>query len=127
MNGHSVLQNLFNETLYEIPPRVLVVLSKPWENLSPDDITLLTKILSSIKIKLDSVQVVTRPSFTIDDVDAYAPTLILAFGATINTHTKLYEALTLQGTPVVLANELHELDDPQKKALWLALRQIFGI
>jgi len=123
----QVVQNLFSEDLYAIPPRVLVVLAKPWENLSADDITLLTKILSSVKIKLDSIQVVTRPSFTMTDVEAYTPSLILAFGASINTHSTLYEPITVQGTPLVLANELHQLDDPQKKALWLALRQIFGI
>lgn len=128
MNGQtSALENLYQEELYQIPSRVLVVLSKNWEELSTDEIGVLTKILAAVKLRLDAVQVVTRKEFTPDDFATFSPVKILAFGALPNPRANAYEALSIGGTSMVVADALHILDDAKKKALWLALRQMFGI
>ena len=128
MNGQAaVFGNLYPEELYQIPSRVLIVLSKNWEDLSADEISVLTKILAAVKLRLDSVQIVSRTEFTIEDFQTFSPSKILAFGATLKTPANPYESLSIQGTALVMADALHLLDDAKKKALWLALRQMFGI
>jgi hypothetical protein len=128
MSGQTTaLENLYQEELYQIPSRVLVVLSKNWEDLSTDEIGVLTKILAAVKLRLDAVQIVTRQEFTMGDFSTFAPVKILAFGAPLKPQANLYEAISFGGTALVVADALHVLDDAKKKALWLALRQMFGI
>src|SRR6187402_1568056 len=115
MNGQaSALENLYQEELYRIPSRVLVVLSKNWEELSVDEIGVLTKILAAVKLRLDAVQIVTSKAFTMDDFSTSSPVKVLAFGAPLQPPANPYEALSIGGTSVVVADALHILDDAKK-------------
>ncbi|MBT1687312.1 hypothetical protein [Dawidia soli] len=118
---------LYPEDLYSLPPRVLVILSDPWENLSEADQTTLTKMITALRLNIAAVQIITRAAFTAADLAAYAPTKVIALGATLQGSSRLYESFTHDGLPVVVADALPRLDDLKKKNLWLALRQMFGV
>ena len=118
---------LFQEELYRIPPRVLIVIAEEWDALSENDLTVLTKLLGALKLSLASVQVITRPSFAMRDIAAFNPARVLVFGAQLQQAPPLYENASVDNTPVIVSESLAQLDDPKKKKLWLALRQMFGI
>jgi hypothetical protein len=119
------LESLYQEELYKIKPKVLVVIPRPWASLSQDEITLLGKILNAVKLSLSSVQIITRPEFAVTDVEIFQPSHIIAFGSLLKDSAKMYEGHTVSGIPVVVAHELSALDDTRKKNLWTSLKQLF--
>ena len=96
MTQSHPLRNLYSEELYNLPTKVLVVVSKPWSEIQEDEKTLLGKILGSVKRSLSSVQIINRVEFGFDDFNAYAPVCIIAFGATLKNSTKMYEKIAVE-------------------------------
>lgn len=123
----SILESLYQEEVYRIPSRVLIILSGPWEDLREEDRTVLTKMLAAVKLSLASVQIIAKKEFAISELGSFAPSKILAFGARLQQASPLYEKLVVDGVPVILAEDLRSLDDAKKKSLWGALRVMFGI
>jgi hypothetical protein len=123
----SVLENLYTEDLYQVPSKVVVVVPKPWSEITEDERAVLSKMLVAVKLSMAHVQVVSQDHFSLEDFNAFPPQKVLAFGSTFNGSSKLYEHLTVKGTSVILADALGQLDDTKKKSLWQALRQMFGI
>ena len=125
MTQTNGLENLYSEELYNIPPKVLIVISKPWCEIQEAEKTLLRKILGSVKLSLSSVQIINRVEFGLDDFNAYGPVSIIAFGATLKNSTKMYEKIMVERAAIVVADELHQLDDIRKRNLWLILKEVF--
>ncbi|WP_276374030.1 hypothetical protein [Chryseolinea sp. H1M3-3] len=119
------LENLYQEELYKIHPKVMVVVPRPWKDLSPDEISLLRKIFNAVKLSLDAVQIVNAKQFSVDDFKTFQPLCIIAFGSTLKDSSRMYENVLVGGIPVVMAHELRALDDATKKSLWTILRQVF--
>jgi len=119
------LENLYAEELYNLPPKVLIVISKPWSQIQEDEKTLLGKILSAVKLSLSSVQIINRAEFVVADFGAFRPNCIVAFGAILKNSTKMYEKVTDEQTAIVVADELRHLDDIRKRNLWLTLKEVF--
>ena len=125
MTQTSLLQNLYQEEIYKIAPKLLIIIDKQWSEVSIDEIILLEKILKALKLTLASVQILTRSKFLPNDFQAFTPDYILAFGSKLKDSERMYEAIQTAGTTVVLADALHLLDDAKKRNLWLTLRQVF--
>ena len=125
MTQTHLLENLYSEELYKIQGKVLVVMSKPWSKVQDDERILLGKILGAVKLSLSSVQIVDRSEFAVADFRAYRPSCIIAFGAALKNSSKMYEKVTHEGTSIVVADELGQLDDLRKRNLWLTLKQVF--
>jgi hypothetical protein len=123
----SPLENLYTEELYKTPFRVIVVISRPWAEVSEEDRAVLSKMLVAVKLSLASVQIINMKEFGLNDLGAFSPSKVLAFGASIRSDAKMYEHFTLDGVSVIMAESLEKLDDAKKKSLWLALKQMFGI
>ena len=119
------LENLYSEELYNLPPKVLIVISKPWSEIQEEEKTLLGKILAFVKLSISSVQVINRAEFAFADFSAHGPACIIAFGATLKNSTKMYEKITAQQTAIVVADELRQLDEVRKRKLWLTLKEVF--
>ena len=119
------LENLYAEELYNLPPKVLIVIPKPWSQIQEDEKTLLGKILSAVKLSLSSVQIINRAEFVAADFGAFRPNCIVAFGAILKNSTKMYEKVTNDQTAIVVADELRHLDDIRKRNLWLTLKEVF--
>ena len=125
MTQTNALENLYSEELYHIPPKILIVISKPWSEIQEDEKTLLGKILNSVKLSLSSVQIVNRAEFGFEDFTTYRPAYIIAFGATLKNSTKMYEKITAERAAIVVADELRQLDELRKRNLWLTLKEVF--
>lgn len=123
----SPLKNLYTEELYKTPSRVIVVISRPWAEVSEEDRIVLSKMLVAVKLSLASIQIITMKEFGLNDLYAFSPSKVLAFGSSIRSDAKMYEHFTLDGVSVIVAESLEKLDDAKKKSLWLALKQMFGV
>lgn len=118
------LTHLFNEELYTIPPIVTIIINKPWESISEEHRTLLSKIMGAVKVGLASTRIIQRQSISMDELHAIGTQKILLFGtqAPINP----YEHVQAQGFSIIRADELEGLDDAKKKSLWLSLKTMFA-
>lgn len=121
----TFLESLYQEEIYKINGKVMVILPKPWESISDEEKILLSKILWAVKLTLASVQIITRQAFVLEDFKAYSPVCIIAFGASLKNVTTMYEHISMNNISIVLADELHRLDDQKKRNLWLTLKQLF--
>lgn len=127
MSEASVLENLYTEELYQVPSKVIVVIPKPWKEITEDERLVLSRMLVAVKLSMAAVHIVVKPQFSLEDFAAFPPKKVLAFGASFNSSSKLCELLTMNGTSLILADALGQLDDAKKKSLWQALRQMFGV
>jgi hypothetical protein len=127
MAEQSVFENLYQEELYVIPPRTLIIVDRPWEVLGDNEQNLLIKILGSVKLSLSSVQIVHRPEAEADELAVFNPSRIISFGVKIRPVQKSYEYVPVDGYHILVADSLAALDDARKKSLWVALRQMFGM
>jgi len=124
----SSLQTVtYQEELYKIHPKVLVVIPRSWAEISEEEKALLNKILGSVKQSLARVDIVTLKTFSPEELSAYGASRIISFGSTLKASAKLYEHLTIDQSQVIVAEDFPLLDDAKKKSLWLALKQMFGI
>ena len=123
----SALTHLFQEELYRFSTPVIVVLTRPWDAYTTDDQLLLKKILTSVKVDINAVQMVVRPSLDIRSLSIHAPARVLIFGAEPNESLEMYQPVPAQGFIVIRADDLGALDEQKKKTLWVGLRQMFGV
>lgn len=127
MADASVFENLYQEELYVVPQRTLVLIDKPWDQLTESEHTLLVKILGSVRLSTAAVQIIHRQNSSITDLLTLHPLRVISFGVAISPVQTPYEFVPLDGVPVIVSESLSALDDAKKKSLWLALRQMFGI
>lgn len=123
----SVFESLYQEDIYLTRPRTLILIDKPWNDVSDDERTLLAKILGSVKLSLAAVQILHRESATLNDLSALSPERVISFGTRLSPVNKQYEYVPIDGFHVIASDSLSSLDDARKKSLWLALRQMFGL
>lgn len=125
--NHSTLSQLFQEDLYHYTTPVIVVLSKLWDSYNPEEQVLLQKILTSVKIDVNAIQMISQPSLTLNSLLPFSPARVLIFGSETDEEIALYQLTPAQGFMVIRADDLTQLDDGKKKNLWIALRQMFGV
>lgn len=117
---------LFQEELYDAPQNTLIVLSKQWKAYDDDQRSLLSKILGSVKLNLSSVQIIFQQGISIDSLTDYHVAKVLVFGPS-RDGIKTYEHVRAQGFSVIVADDLSQLDEPKKKSLWRALKDMYGV
>jgi hypothetical protein len=127
VSQNNPLESLYQEELYVLPSPLLIILSKPWADLSADELTTLTRMIHAVKLNLGSVQVIVRKDFTIESLSSYAPKRILAFGAALQSNASVYENLSINNVSIIISEPLDQLDDAKKKSLWTALKSMFGL
>jgi len=126
MNTIRPFENTFAEDLYNLPPKVLVIISIPWSKVSDEDRELLSKILGAVKLSLAGVQIMVMEKFTMSDVSIFSPRFIIAFGLSLEPASENYEVFGKDGIMMLQSENLDQLDDPRKKKLWKALKQMFN-
>jgi hypothetical protein len=125
MSESSPLESLYTEELYSIEGKMLIVISRSWDEITDDEKVLLSKILGAVKLTVASVQIVVKREFSVEDFDLFSPRCIIAFGATLKGSSKKYELIPTDTASVIIADELRQLNDVTKRNLWLALKQVF--
>ena len=120
-------ETLFQEEIYSIPSPLVIVIVKPWNELTEDEQATLTRMLTALKLSLAAVRIIHRREFSVEELSTLAPTRILAFGAMLKPAIPFYEYHNLGGISLIISESLNELDDPKKKILWTALRSMFRL
>ncbi len=123
----SELETIFQEDIYSISTPLLIILAKPWEELSEAELDTLSKMLKAIKLNLACAQIIIKKEFDMNDLAVFAPTRVLAFGASLTKPFKHYENINLDGVSIIISESLDQLDDQKKKSLWTALRAMFSL
>ena len=123
----SALAHLFQEELYRFSTPVIVVVTKPWDAYTADEQLLLKRILTSVKVDINAVQMVVRPSLDIRSLGIHGPARVLIFGSEPGESLEMYQPVAAQGFIVIRADDLGALDEQKKKTLWVGLRQMFGV
>jgi hypothetical protein len=122
----SALPFLFQEELYLVPEKTLVILARNWEDYTAEHKLLLSKILSSVRLSASSVQVIVQSTLSLDLIASYKPSKVLVFGSA-TTGINLYEPCQIEGFALIKADDLLHLDDSKKKNLWTGLKNMFGV
>jgi hypothetical protein len=125
------IEHLYQEELYNIRSKILVIIPVPWDRMSESEQFLLSKILTSIKQTLASVQILSIEDAQADDLLIYRPSAIIAFGSILKVPGQVIQPYTPfkhRESVILQADNLSELEDAtRKKNLWNALRGIFQV
>jgi hypothetical protein len=116
---------LYQEDIYQITNTIVVLIDKPWREFRDEDKALLTKILGSVKIPIDQVQLINSTKTDLRSLSVYDPVKIVSFGVPLEDVSELYKCHTIGKTSLILSDGLTSLDDARKKSLWAALKQMF--
>jgi hypothetical protein len=127
MMDATLVKHTFGESLYRLPSRVLVVIPGNWETVTDAEQQLLVRILGSVKLSLAAVQIVSAPTFSVEDASIYQAKTILSFGVPLTGISRPYEAVFIGEVSVIEADAMNSLDDVKKKNLWAALKQVFKL
>jgi hypothetical protein len=116
---------LYQEDIYLINDSILILIDKPWQEISEEEKILLSKILGSVKLSLDKVQIVHAADATLDSLKVYQPSKIISFGIHLSHSHELYTHYVAKNISIIQSDALQNLDDTLKKSLWGALKQAF--
>lgn len=122
----SAGQFIYTETLYRLPKRVIVLLPGAWTSLAEEELTLLKKILTAVRLSLDSVQILVRTEVNLDSLNTYNPSVVISFGTQLQPSVTPYQSNDKDGVRIIQSDALNQLDDVKKKNLWNALKQAFA-
>jgi hypothetical protein len=118
----TMIADLYQEEIYQIKDRVLIVLAVSWDSLSQDDKVLLSKILGAIRLSLDGVQIISQQSLDFQYISNLAPKWVIQFSNEATDDIPYYVATTIEGVSLIKSHTLGDLDDARKKSLWMALK-----
>lgn len=128
MTNLNPIEQLYQEELYNLAPKVLIIIPVGWGSLPEPDKVLLEKILTFTKRSLSSVQVLSFPEADTENLRIYRPSRIVAFGSNIKAAGKSippYQPYAHDQVVVLQSDALGELDEPKKKVLRDVLKEIF--
>ncbi|MEO5980468.1 MAG: hypothetical protein ABIS36_10070 [Chryseolinea sp.] len=123
----EIAQLTFNDEVYSIRTNVLVVIGNSWESLKEEEHQLLSRILGSVKLNLAGVRLLSLKKFSSKEISVYGPAHVISFGSEYNGTDRSYEVVQEEGYSILKADSLDQLNDSNKKSLWNALKQMFGI
>lgn len=130
MSYSNPIEHLYQEELYQVGPRVIVIIPVAWNTLADADQLVLAKMLAATKQSLASVQMLVFGEVDISDIDHFQPSRIIALGSKITSSGKpipTYTAYKAGDIRAVQADRLDQLDDAKKKILWNALKEVFQV
>ncbi|MBK5280113.1 MAG: DNA polymerase III subunit psi [Bacteroidia bacterium] len=122
---NPIFESLYSEELYRPVQKTSVVIATGWTEIAEEERQLLTKILESVKLGLESVRIVEQSVFNLSTWSE-KPKQLICFSPASKALPK-HEIIKLDDTSIVLSNSLAELisDDVAKRKLWWALKELF--
>lgn len=120
-------KTIYSEELYSIQPLPTVLITKPWIELKDPEKELLTKILSALKMPFERFTIKFQPTLDLSEWKE-KPEKLIYFGA-IPAGIVYYEVIKVNEISMVASDSLEALlvDEPAKKKLWGALKQLFSV
>lgn len=121
----EVLEQTFTEDIYNLPGKIIVLIPRPWATISTSERELLGKILSSVKLSLSKIQVISQDKIDLEELSLFKPPVVLSFGCRIKQIDTPFRIVDWNGIRIVEADALNLLNEASKKQLWTALRELF--
>ena len=119
------VEQTFEEELYAIRGNAIVLIPQDWSTYKPEEQELLIKILNSVKLRFEGIQLLVKTEVDLETLRIFNPVSVLSFGVKLKQVATPYSAVTWEGIPVVIADNLNTLDDQKKKQLWGVLKTTF--
>ncbi len=128
MAAPELYENLYQEEIYRVPPGPLIVLNKAWDELTADELDLITKIVeAALKLTFPKVRIMTRLECDPMDLLKFNPSNVILFGVKpVSPEYQFYERIDVGSASFVYADSLSDLE-PNKKKLWHIMRAMFGV
>lgn len=122
-----VEEYIFHEDIYQLRLRPVVIIDKPWKEVSAEESGLLAKILGAIKHSLDSVNIVHQPQLEVGKL-SFKPEKVICFG-NVAKGLALYEPMEADQVSIVISESLSDLlkNDAARKQLWQGLKKQFNL
>ncbi len=119
-------QTIYTEEVYQLEPLPTVLLTKPWTNVTDSETKLLEKILTALKLSFDKVTIKHQESFDLS-IWQVKPHRLIYFGL-VPAGIPYYQVIDVNGVSLVASESLENLltNDPARKQLWGALKQLFS-
>src|SRR5882724_4470285 len=111
----SVLfESIFTEQLYTVDVAPTIVITQPWEKISTEEQTLLSKILQALKLSLDSVSIKYQQTLDLSNW-IQKPKQVIYFGDPVKGLAQ-YEVVEANGVSIVISESLKDLlqNDPSR-------------
>jgi len=121
----DIFESVFQEEVYSIKPKLVIVIENSWHLLSEQEKELLKKIIGALKISLESIQIVSQSDFKISSFENRTEKL-LYFGANAGEFAN-YQQHTFSGISFICAEALSNLllNEAARKQLWTGLKNMF--
>lgn len=121
------LEELYQEEIYAMPAKTMVLLSRSWHETDNKAKSLLENICNAVKLTLSSVQIISTHSLNSQMIEALNPERIIIFDPKVDSSIPLYEITTFHGVPAITSDTLEDLekDGAKKKLLWKTLQEFF--
>ncbi len=124
----SVLfESIYQEQLFSVTMPPTIIVNQPWEKITSEERTLLSKILGALRLSLDAVSVKHQTTLDLSNW-IQKPKHLIYFGDPVKG-IQQYEVIEANGVSIVTSESLSDLlkSDASRKKLWLALKQQFSI
>lgn len=121
----DVFESVFQEEVYFIKPKLVIVIENPWQSLNEPEIELLKKIIGALKISLESIQLVSQSHLKISSFEKRTNKLIY-FGANAGDFAN-YQTHTFSDITFICSEALSQLliNEVARKQLWAGLKNMF--
>jgi len=123
---YTVSNTTYQEEIYSIPAQPVILLAKPWSQISKSEIELINRILSLANISLSNVRVLHQEKLDLDWISGCKK--VIAFGVK-TSGLPTNELFEVQGTKVIVTSEpetLQAADKETKQKLARAVKQLFA-
>lgn len=123
----EVFETTYQEEIFQIKPKPVVVINVGWEKLGEKERELLTKIISALKISLDSITIASQPNLEI--ISFAGKTNKLIYFGDLPLGISRYELLESGDLSYICSESLTQLLDNEasRKQLWVALKKLFSV
>ncbi len=123
----EIFVTTYQEEIFQINSKPMVVINQDWEKLGGKERELLTKIITALKISIDSITITSQPTLNIKNFSKRTDKLIY-FGD-LPAGIARYENLESNGLSFICSENLTQLleNEPARKQLWLSLRKLFSV
>jgi hypothetical protein len=124
--------SIYSEEIYQIEAPAVVIIDRPWTELSVSEKEQLQKIADALnkristKLRLDAFQVIHQPKFELGLIHPQ-PKRVIYFGTAV-MGLNPYELIEVNNSKVVLSESLDDLakNEAARQKLWKALQQLFA-
>jgi len=121
------LEATYQEDIFQIKPKPIVVINERWEDLGEKERELLTKIIAALRMSPDAITIVNQPTLKV--LSFLGKTKRLIYFGELPAGVAQYEVLESGDISFVCSENLSQLIDNEeaRKQLWQSLKKLFSL